>query len=60
MQCPAYGDDIESPDVHGKGFGSALDQREILRNARGRFRCGSEHSRLRIDSDDTADVRGEA
>jgi hypothetical protein len=31
MQCPAYGGDIESPDVQGKGFGSSLDQREILR-----------------------------
>src|SRR5216684_6137147 len=60
MQCPAYGDNIESPDVQGKGFGSALDQREILRTAGGRFPGGSEHSRLRIDSDDTADVRGEA
>src|SRR5580704_13617965 len=60
MQGPAYGDDIESPDVQGKRFGSALDQREILPNAGGRFPCGSEHSRLRIDSDDTADVRREA
>ena len=60
MQCPAYGDDIESPDVQGKGFGFALDQRESLRNARGRFPCGREHCRLRIDADDMADIRGEA
>src|SRR5580704_3692744 len=60
MQGPAYGDGIESPDVQGKGFGSALDQRDILPNAVGRFPCGRELSRLRIDSDDAADVGGEA
>jgi len=60
VQRPPDRHDIEAADIVRQVFGLAPDQGEGMRSALRRLPRGGQHGRLRIDSDEAADIGGKA